>query len=253
MHSVPAYCTIIRECPDVLRGLYSIGYAPQVSLSQLWHTLGRRTCEVCGDYGGYIYLLTCGRTCFRCFWADIRYCPLQIAEASKQYGLSRRSLEGFPTMRSVPGCYTGAEKARLTPLILVDRGMAFQRALEVHGSEDAMWAHVKKRTASLEAAYQDQLRSRQPGSTGRRPRRPSPTQPTNGPIGDPRRYMAVVQAPHIANSTAIVQYGRYCRGCRHSPGDDRWRRKYHLEAFVEHLREQGNIVSGRHEKVIRTS
>ncbi|KAK5116506.1 hypothetical protein LTR62_008055 [Meristemomyces frigidus] len=244
--SMPSYRTIIRECPGVLRGLYSIQYGSQVLVEQLWHTLGTANCQDCGDFGGYIYLLTCRRVCFRCFWSGSQYYPLRVSEASKQYGVSKRSLGDLPAMRSIPGQYSMAEKYRLTPTTLLDRETVRLRAIAIHGSEDSMLSHVKQKTTTLDATYQGKLILARSGPTAVRPRRPSPAEPTNGPNGDPRRYMAIIKAPHIDHKTLYVEWGRYCKGCERSYRNHMWRRRYVFDTFVEHLRELGDIVDGVH-------
>lgn len=199
--SVPAYRATLQLCPNIVRGLYSIHYGAYVSLDTLWSTLRRARCEDCGDLGGYIYLLTCRRVCFLCLDTACRFYPLQLAEASKQYGIKKDSLCDMLAKRSVPGVYTGAEKARRIPKVLLDRDMVRQWALDLHSSEDRVLDFLKQKVNSLEAQYQDRCRAREAGQTDKRLREPTPTQPTNGRLGDPRRYIAIVQAPYVNHQT----------------------------------------------------
>lgn len=253
VESVPAYRATLQLCPNIVRGLYSIHYGAYVSLNTLWSTLGRARCEDCGDFGGYIYLLTCRRVCFLCFRTACRFYPLQIAEASKQYGIKKDSLCDIPTMRSVPGVYTGAEKARRIPMVLLDRDMVRQRAIDLHGSEDRMLDFLKQKSTSLEAQYQDRCRAREAGQTDKRLRKPTPAQPTNGRPGDPRRYMAIVQAPYINHQTCKVDFGRFCSACARSYADHEWRRRYVSQSFAEHLHQSGQVIDGSHQLRSRNS
>lgn len=240
--SVPTYRTILRQCPNIVRGLYSIRYAAFVSLAQLWSTLGRTKCVTCDDFGGYIYLLTCERVCFLCFRNDARFYPLNVSEACRQYAINKGSLEHIPAMRSVPGVYTPEEKARNASVILIDRDMVQQRATEVHGSVELMWDCIRQNQINSQSRYLHRSRQRETGQVSTRLRKPAPAQPTAGPINDPRRYMAVVQAPHIDHQTGKIQSGRYCSGCAKLYRDHLWRKKYTPETFAKHVRECGDVV-----------
>jgi hypothetical protein len=171
LDALHSYKTLVHECPDIVRAIYSIGYGSHITLDYLGNALCTVRCQGYGDFGGYLYLLSCQRVCYRCFWRKLNYFPLQPAEAARQYGVNRRSLEDLPTMQSVPGSCTSSEKSRLTRMILVDREIALQRAIEVHGSADAMWAVVKRNTSALEGTYGARLTLRRACEQGSLPQR----------------------------------------------------------------------------------
>ena len=172
-----------------------------------------------------------------------------VYKRQKQYGVSKRSLEDLTAMTSVPGYYSSAKNAKLAPTTLIDRGTVRCRAIAIHGSVNVMLQHLKQKTAALNANYQAKVGSIRPGRSAARPRRPSPSEPTNGPEGDARRYMAIVNAPHIDHKTQGIEPGRYCKGCERSYRDHLWRRRYVYDTFVEHLRELGDIIDGVHKPI----
>jgi hypothetical protein len=55
-----------------------------------------------GDFGGYLYLITCRRVCFLCFTEKPDYLPLLRADAIRKFGLHNEHTVRLPAMKTVP-------------------------------------------------------------------------------------------------------------------------------------------------------
>ena len=97
LDGVPEYRTIITHAPDLLRGVLSIQTAQWVTCKKLFSTLCNAQCEACGDFGGYIYILTCNRVCFLCFTESPAYLPISFRKASKDFGIAFKDLKDIHT------------------------------------------------------------------------------------------------------------------------------------------------------------
>lgn len=76
VNSILEYQLILRNCPALLRGLLSTGLGSSFSCEDLFRTLNAYDCATCGDFAGFIYILTCRRVCFLCFSEKPEYFPL---------------------------------------------------------------------------------------------------------------------------------------------------------------------------------
>ena len=97
------YKAITTHASNAIRGAFRIGTAKWITCRTLYEKLCTRGCEQCGDYGGYLYLLTCKRVCFICLSEDKLYLPLQRRHASRRFGLDRQTIETLPRMIVTPG------------------------------------------------------------------------------------------------------------------------------------------------------
>ncbi|RAK80827.1 uncharacterized protein BO72DRAFT_444843 [Aspergillus fijiensis CBS 313.89] len=74
--SIPQYRQILAHTPAALRGSLNLETARNFSCQALYETLSTAECDGCGDFGGYLYLLTCRRVCFLCLTEKTDYLPL---------------------------------------------------------------------------------------------------------------------------------------------------------------------------------
>lgn len=56
---IPQYRRIIRYTPASIQGCLSIGAGRLFSCQNLYEKLCTAECDICGDVGGYLYLITC--------------------------------------------------------------------------------------------------------------------------------------------------------------------------------------------------
>jgi hypothetical protein len=221
VESFPQYQAIRKHAHNALRGIICIEASRWITCEMLYEKLCTAECEECGDFGGYLYILTCKRVCFLCLSEDKRYLPLRYRHAIRKFGLNRPILGTLPSMKSIPGTYSPNEKKVCAHIALVDSDCARRAGITLHGSVSVMEQHVSS------IAAQD---------------------PFDGKSGNPLRFMAIVRTPWLNKSSRELEWGFHCTGCQksHHSRPLHFRRKFTVGSFKEHLRECGNISHGKH-------
>ena len=110
VESFPQYKAIRKHAYNALRGIIYIEANRWITCEMLYEKLCTAECEECGDFGGYLYILTCKRVCFLCLSEDKRYLPLRYRHAIRKFGLNRPILGTLPSMKSIPGTYSPNQK-----------------------------------------------------------------------------------------------------------------------------------------------
>ena len=151
---IPQYKKIILYAPSTIQGIPSINTGASFSCQELYTKLCTAECDICGDVGGYLYLVTCRRVCFLCFTTKTEYLPLLRADAMRKFGLSRGDMAGLPFMRSVPGYYSPREVKCRTRMTLLDHDAAREAGIAVHGSIEAMVHHASEVTSKKLEQYE---------------------------------------------------------------------------------------------------
>lgn len=228
LDSVPEYAAVTAHARDALRGSLAVGTAGRITCRALYDTLCTAECDVCGNFGGYIYLVTCRRACFVCISDNSAFLPLTPRRAAAQFGLSVRRAQTLPSVRALPGIYTAKEKQLVASVARVDHDSAYREGIRIHGSIEAMQAYA----------------------AGARERSGLPV--IRDPAGAPSllpeldlrahnvfRMYAVVRVPWWDRVSRQVDWGFHCWACRFSyAGRVRhWRRKFTRESFARHLGE----------------
>ncbi|KAK7515044.1 uncharacterized protein IWZ02DRAFT_484055 [Phyllosticta citriasiana] len=91
--SMPEYKAVATYAPNALRGIQSIEADRWSTCESLYKALCTAECETCGDFGGFLYLLTCKRVCFLCFTLNDLHRPISFQEATQKFGLRQRTLK----------------------------------------------------------------------------------------------------------------------------------------------------------------
>ena len=217
VESDPQFKTIRKHVFNALRGILCIDAGRWITCEMLYYKLCTAECEECGDFGGYLYILTCKRVCYLCLSENKRYLPLRYLHAIRKFGLNRSILRTLPTMKAIPGTYSTCGKIFRGPLSLVDFDCARHAGIALHGSVSAMEQYVSNL--------------------------PAPN-PTDWRQGNPLRFMAIVRTPWFNRSSQELEWGFHCKACleksNHSPSMH-FRRKFNVGSFKEHLRQCGGI------------
>ncbi|KAL2167502.1 hypothetical protein VTG60DRAFT_1196 [Thermothelomyces hinnuleus] len=249
VRSLPLYEAIMTHAPNALRGILALGTGPWITWGTLREKITTPDCEHCGDFGGYLYLLTCRRVCFLCFTQEQPYLPLLPSHATRMFGLDKQTVQSLPCVRVIPGIYSPNErKIPRSVSVLVDRESARLAGIRLHGSLDAMERYV----ASLEAREIDAYNQRIVAAEGdRRPalrmRRPGVRPQFDGRSGNPFRFVAIIRVPWIRRGSREAEWGFHCLGCQNlSRFPLHWRRQFTSASFKEHLRECGKVTNGKH-------
>ncbi|KAJ6441513.1 F-box domain-containing protein [Purpureocillium lavendulum] len=238
----PTYRAVARFAENALCGALNIGCAPWVTCGALCDALCTPTCECCGDFAGYIYLLGCARVCFLCFTRERRYQPLRPSLARRKFGLDSQLVKALPSMRALPGVYTRYER-KLHRVVLVDYESARLAGIARHGSEAAMRAYVE----GDEAAGPQTRSTRLTASDTAHARRPKLEDPIDHGVGNPLRFAAVCRVPWLDKQTQRAEWGFHCLGCKYETRLPlHFRRKFTRASFEKHIEQCGKIVDGRH-------
>ncbi|KAI0484955.1 hypothetical protein GGR56DRAFT_616277 [Xylariaceae sp. FL0804] len=72
VNSLVEYKAITTHAQNALRDILSIEAGRGITCRTLYDKLCTPNCEQCGDFGSYLYLLTCKRLCFFCFYSILR-------------------------------------------------------------------------------------------------------------------------------------------------------------------------------------
>ncbi|CBX92668.1 hypothetical protein LEMA_P053740.1 [Plenodomus lingam JN3] len=245
--SVPQFKAIITHAPNALRGLLQIGTGRWTTIKVLHTRLCTPECEHCGDFGGYLYLMTSRRVCFLCLTQLRQYLPLRIRNAKRDFRLDKATVERLPSMRVIPGRYSPNEK--LAPCtVLVDYESAFCAGIERDGSESALQKHASD-------TVEQNLGNSGTGTTATAHQSTSMmgrihdfrTPPIDARSGNPLRFVAVVHMPWFNNQSKEVDWGFHCLGCKESGrAPFHYRRRFWAASFDEHIKQCGTIRNGRH-------
>jgi hypothetical protein len=165
-NSHPQFKFLNWEAHDTLRGVRAIKISHTITVQALLETLYASQCVECGEFGGYMYLVTFERVCRRCFEKKDRYSPLREIAALKKFGLTPEILGPLPRFQSYPGSYGDAGffigLAKLKNYIpLVDRESAYRAGITQHGSQEAMHEFVAKADPNIWKFYEKEIDERE--------------------------------------------------------------------------------------------
>ncbi|KAL6247287.1 hypothetical protein RBB50_005633 [Rhinocladiella similis] len=244
VETIPQYKAVITHAPTVLHAILSIEAGSWISCENLYETLCTAECEQCGDFAGYLYILTCSRVCFCCLSGlsdNMRYLPLLHSHAIEKFGLSSQILHTLPSMRSIPGIYSPMERTSRGRFNLVDSESACLASIALHGSSSAMEQYVSQK---LDQELQDsskrasQATDEESELTTPRLHRSLTRYYFDEKFGNPLRFMAIVRMPWLNKGSWELEWGVYCAGCEapyhnwslHIP------RKFTTATIKKHLR-----------------
>lgn len=244
--SIPQYKRILVHAPTAVRGCLNIKTARFFSCRDLYEKLSTAECDSCGDFGGYLYLVTCRRVCFLCFTEKPDYLPILRKDAIRKFGLRSEHLASLPCMKSFPGCYSPRELKCRQRQTLFDYSSARQAGIAVHGSISSMEKHASEMASHRLAAYNTKLSLNRANGTNLRP--PRSEDAFDGYSSNPKRFMGIIRAPFFNPQTGFSDWGFHCMACKphHYCRPLHWRRKYTVQSFQDHIRECGEIKEGKH-------
>ena len=254
VEDIPQYRTLLAQAPELLRAVLSHGIARWTLIEDLFDALTSQTCALCGDFGPFVYLLSCSRACFACIAHNPNFCPQLASSAKERYLFDDRALADLPTLRSLPG----SSDSILAHLHLVDRNAAKETAIALQNqfeeTQKALGNWPMRRSFPLLRTAPSFLERSQWFFTS--PWGRAILQEKNDKVDyqvDPRRritlnsriprFVGVIRVPSLHRASGKVEWGFSCKGCKrgrrsYSPLlGPFWGlgRMYSQDGFLEHL------------------
>jgi len=244
--SDPYYNVIRTHIPASIRGSLNIGTARFISCKDLYKTLSTAECDSCGDFGGYLYLITCRRVCFLCFTEKVDFLPLTRKDTIRKFGLDSEHLAKLPHLRSFPFFYTPKRNKCRRREVLFDYSAAQEKGIVVYGSISSTEEYISEMARKKPEAFDIQRSLRTGCETN--PRQSRTGDSFDGRISNPKRFFGIIRAPFFDLGTSSIDWGSHCIACKshHYFRPLHWRRKYTLASFHDHIKECGRKVDGEH-------
>lgn len=108
LHGLRLFCALLRT-----------RFAVHITLDDFYDALSTKTCAICGQFGGFIFLLTWTRCCFQCLLRAEETRAQTLASAQKELHLNKAELGHLRTFRTLPGTYSMEENIRRSRIKLV--------------------------------------------------------------------------------------------------------------------------------------
>lgn len=175
------YELVAKHGLEGLRGLLRSNMATRFTVMDLYCPLTTSSCILCGEFGGFLFLLTATRCCFACIRTSPLLRVLCTSSLAKLARISTSQLQGLlgPTLRTVPGLYSMEERPATRPKYLTtdEEAISMLRSL---GVLDRGVTHALARLGREEN----------------------------------QRFMASTAFPWYDPETAEVERGVSCKGCQ---------------------------------------
>lgn len=105
MDSLHQYRMIVLHGMNLLYALFRTELALIISLSEIYTALCTKACAVCGQFAGFISLLTWERCCFKCL-QEAPECQVMTQHAvQKKLNMAKGEVKCFRSFRTLPGKY----------------------------------------------------------------------------------------------------------------------------------------------------
>ncbi|OAQ99600.1 hypothetical protein LLEC1_06734 [Akanthomyces lecanii] len=142
--SIRQYRAIHEHARTALSCILKIKTGRYMTCSDIYEKLCSSECEECGDFAGYLYLLTCKRVCLPCFTEKDEYLPLSFDQAQRQFGVSVLDRIDLPKMIAVAGTYSPHEHEIAQRIALLDHEAALQTGVSLYGALSVMRRHARE-------------------------------------------------------------------------------------------------------------
>ncbi|KAJ6021964.1 hypothetical protein N7540_007468 [Penicillium herquei] len=104
--SLSQYQRIVSHELNLLCALFRTQRAADISLLDFYDALCTKPCAFCGEFGGFISLLTWKRCCFACLQESPETQVRTLASVQKQFHLTQPELAQLVSFKSLPGTYS---------------------------------------------------------------------------------------------------------------------------------------------------
>ncbi|RTE70923.1 hypothetical protein BHE90_014676 [Fusarium euwallaceae] len=127
--AVSEYQAVVRHGLEGLRGVLRAGLAQNFTIRDLHSPLICEKCTLCGEFGGFLFLVTATRCCFSCIKGSPDLRVMSTSTLSRLAKISPKRLHQAlgSGLRTVPGLYSMEEKRVKRPKFLVASQLAIAR------------------------------------------------------------------------------------------------------------------------------
>ena len=171
------YQMVVSHGLNLLCALLRTRLATGISLFDFYCALCTEACTICGEFGGFISLLTWNRCCFQCLQEALETQVQTLAAVRKQFHMTKANLGLLKSFRTLPGIYSMEESVHKSRVTVV----SVHQAMSVAGQQTQ---------ASAQA---------QPANSGRNTK---------------YNFMASCALPYYDNRAGRVEHGLSCAGCQ---------------------------------------
>jgi len=162
---------------NLLCALLRTRLAIDVSLFDFYHALCAKRCTLCGEFSGFISLLTWNRCCFKCLQGPLETQVQTLAAVRKQFQLNNAELGRLRSFKTLPGIY-------------------YMNGCILESPTTVVSAHQ----AILVSGRQPQVQTQAQAVNFRRYRK--------------FNYMGSCALPYYNRQTGKVEHGMSCAGCQ---------------------------------------
>ncbi|KAM3492788.1 hypothetical protein MY3957_003879 [Beauveria namnaoensis] len=104
--SLHQYQMVVSHGLNLFCALLRTRLADSVSLAGFYSILCTEACELCGEFAGYISLLTWKRCCFQCLQVAPELRLQTLAASRKQFRLTKVEIGQLRSFKTLPGIYS---------------------------------------------------------------------------------------------------------------------------------------------------
>ena len=236
---ISQYKIIRAQAPQLLRAVLCHGIGPWTLIKDLFDALTSQACTLCGDFGPFIYLLSCSRACYACIFFDPQFCPRLASSVKAKYELDDKAMAGLPTLRSLPRFSAHWQNRHWEQLALVDRKAAKEAVMALFKAEPGYWpSSWKNRSEPMTYSQLIMLENNEEVDNQLRPIRKMAID-TRAP-----HLMGIIRVPWLSRVSGKLEWGVSCKGCHRFPESISKRRAtsratskimYSQDGFLEHL------------------
>ncbi|EGU84686.1 hypothetical protein FOXB_04874 [Fusarium oxysporum f. sp. conglutinans Fo5176] len=108
LHGLNLFCALLRT-----------RLAVDISLLDFYNALCLKSCGLCGEFGGFISLLTWNRCCFKCLKEAPETQMQTLSAARKEFRLTRVELDQLRSFKTLPGIYSMEESVHKSRIAIV--------------------------------------------------------------------------------------------------------------------------------------
>lgn len=108
LHGLNLFCALLRT-----------RLAVGISLLDFYNALCLESCSLCGEFGGFMSLLTWKRCCFKCLKEAPEIQVQTLSAARKEFHLAKVMLSQLKSFKTLPGIYSMEESVRKSRIAVV--------------------------------------------------------------------------------------------------------------------------------------